>query len=102
VSDQRNGISRCASPAPPSHLSAGPDSNGKIFLRYWSTLLIDAIRQQFAREVVGIIHCAKCPAPNCGRWFLRSQTRSDRQYCSPTCRTRVWRSVTFNTPAGSP
>jgi hypothetical protein len=68
-----------------------PDGNGKIVLRYRPVLLIDAIWQQFAREVAGIIRCARCPAPNCGRWFLRSAGHSDRQYCSPTCRMRVWR-----------
>jgi hypothetical protein len=75
----------------PFHLTARPDGNGKIVLRYRSALLIDAIWQQFAREVARIITCVKCPALNCGRWFLRSQTRSDRQHCSPTCRMRVWR-----------
>jgi hypothetical protein len=75
----------------PFHLTARPDGGGKIVLRYRPVFLIDAIWQQFAREVAGIIRCAKCPAPNCGRWFLRSQTRSDRQYCSPTCRMRAWR-----------
>jgi hypothetical protein len=75
----------------PFHLTARPDGNGKIVLRYRPTLLIDAIWQQFAREAAGIIRCAKCPAPNCGRWFLRSVGRADRQYCSPTCRMRAWR-----------
>lgn len=50
----------------PFHLAARPDGNGKIVLRYRPVLLIDAIWQQFAREVPGIIGCAKCPAPNCG------------------------------------
>jgi len=75
----------------PFHLTARPDGGGKIVLRYRPVLLIDAIWQQFAREVAGIITCAKCSAPNCGRWFLRSAGRSDRQYCSPTCRMRAWR-----------
>lgn len=38
-------------------------------------LLIDAIWEQLAREAAGIIQCAKCTAPNCGRWFLRSAGR---------------------------
>ena len=74
----------------PFHLVATADGHG-IAIAYRPTLLIDAIWQQFARETAGIIHCAKCPAPNCGRWFLRSNTRSDRQYCSSTCRMRAWR-----------
>jgi hypothetical protein len=77
----------------PFHLITQPDDGGKIVLRYRPTLLIDAIWQQFAREAAGIIQCAKCPAPNCGRWFLRSAGRGDRQYCSPTCRMRVWRAT---------
>ncbi|MGE5623889.1 MAG: hypothetical protein ACM3UP_02570 [Methanocella sp.] len=84
------------------HLTARPDGGGKIVLRYRPVFLIDAIWQQFAREVAGVIQCTKCPAPNCGRWFLRSVGRADRQYCSATCRMRAWRSATFNTPAGSP
>jgi hypothetical protein len=75
----------------PFHLTARLDGNGKIVLRYRPVLLVDALWQQFAREVAGIIQCAKCPAPGCGRWFLRSAGRSDRQYCSPPCRMRVWR-----------
>lgn len=58
--------------------------------------------QQFAREVAGILTCAKCAAPNSRRRFLRSVGRADRQYCSPTCRMHAWRSATFSTPAGSP
>jgi hypothetical protein len=77
----------------PFHLITQPDDGGKIVLRYRPTLLIDAIWQQFAREAAGIIQCAKCPAPNCGRWFLHSAGRGDRQYCSPTCRMRAWRNV---------
>jgi hypothetical protein len=82
----------------PFHLTARPDGGGKIVLRYRPVFLIDAIWQQFAREAASIIHCAKCPAPNCGRWFLRSASRADRQYCSPTCRMRAWRQIL---PGGS-
>jgi hypothetical protein len=69
------------------HLIATTDGGGKIALRYRPTLLIDAIWQQFAREAAGIIHCARCRAPNCGRRF----PRNDRQYCSRACRMRAWR-----------
>lgn len=75
----------------PFHLIASSDGGAGIAIAYRPMLLIDAIWQQFAREATGIIHCAKCPPPACGRWFLRSQTRSDRQYCSATCRMRAWR-----------
>jgi len=74
----------------PFHLAASANG-GRLAIAYRPTLLIDAIWQQFAREAAGVIRCAKCPARNCGRWFLRSQTRSDRQYCSSTCRMRAWR-----------
>lgn len=81
----------------PFHLIASSDGAG-IAIAYRATLLIDAIWQQFAREAVGIIHCARCHVLNCARWFLRSQTRNDRQYCSSACRTRAWRQ---GLPSGS-
>lgn len=74
----------------PFHLAASANG-GRLAIAYRPVLLIDAIWQQFACEAAGVITCAKCAAPNCGRWFLRSQTRSDRQYCSSTCRMRAWR-----------
>ena len=63
----------------PFQLKAKSDGNDKIVLRYRPMFLSDASWQQFAREATGIIHYAKCAAPNCGRWFLRSQGRADRQ-----------------------
>jgi hypothetical protein len=77
----------------PFHLTARPDSGGKIVLRYRPVLLIEATWQQFAREVAGIIHCAKCPGPGCGRWFPRSVGRRDRQFCSHACQMRAWRAA---------
>jgi hypothetical protein len=62
----------------------GPD----FVLRYRPARLIDAIWQRFAEEIAGIIACARCPAPKCGRWFPRSDGRSDRQYCSHACQMR--------------
>ena len=53
--------------------------------------LVDAIWQRFAEEIAGMITCAKCPAPKCGRWFLRSAGRSDRYYCSHACQMRLLR-----------
>jgi hypothetical protein len=55
--------------------------------------LIDAIWQRFAEEIAGMIACARCPAPKCGRWFLRSAGRSDRQYCSHACQMRQLRAA---------
>ena len=60
-------------------------------LRYRPARLIDTIWQRFAEEIAGIVTCAKCPAPNCGRWFPLSGGRSDRQYCCHACQVRAWR-----------
>ena len=60
-------------------------------LRYPPAKLIDAILQRFGEEIAGMITCAKCPAPNCGRWFLRSAGRGDHQYCCHACQMRAWR-----------
>jgi hypothetical protein len=69
-----------------------PEGDGPQFaIRYRPVRLIDAIWQRFAEEIAGIITCAKCPAPNCGRWFPRSTGRSDRQYCCHACQMRAWR-----------
>jgi hypothetical protein len=57
-------------------LIASPE-NGAVVLRYRSTRFIDAIYQRFAEELSGLIACTKCPAPNCGRWFLKSAGRGD-------------------------
>lgn len=70
--------------------------NDHFVIRYRPSRLIDALWQRLAEEIAGIIACAKCPAPGCGRWFLRNAGRSDRAYCSGRCRMRVcrgeWRS----------
>ncbi|MFZ5927631.1 MAG: hypothetical protein ACOYX1_09305 [Acidobacteriota bacterium] len=70
---------------------------GQIVLRNHPVLPIDATLQQFARKATGIIRCAKRPAPNCRRWFLRNAGRNDRQYCSATCRMRAWRQAAVGT-----
>ena len=53
--------------------------------------LIDALWQRFAEEIAGAFTCARCPAPKCGRWFLKTAGRSDRRYCSYACQMRDWR-----------
>jgi len=68
-------------------LIAEPD----FALRDQPSRLIDAIWQSFAEEITGLIACAKCPAPKCGRWFPRSAGRGDRQYCCHACQMRAWR-----------
>src|SRR5581483_2731720 len=68
-----------------------PDGDGPFSLHHRPARLIDAIWQRFAEEIAGLIACARCPAPRCGRWFPRSIGRSDRQFCSHRCQMRVWR-----------
>ena len=73
-------------------LAASPESQDDHFvIRYRPARLIDAFWQRFAEELAGMVACAKCPAPGCGRWFLRSAGRNDKAYCSGRCRMRVCR-----------
>jgi len=65
----------------------------QFVIRHRPVRLIDAIWQQFAAEIAGMIACAKCPAPKCGQWFPRSTVRSDREYCSHACQMRAWRTA---------
>ena len=60
--------------------------------RYCPVTLSAALWQRFAAEVAGLIHPTRCPAPNCGRWFLRgTSARSDKRFCSNACKNRVFR-----------
>jgi hypothetical protein len=73
-------------------LVAAPDEGPSQFtIRYRPAKLIDAIWQRFAEEIAGVIACNRCPAPGCGRWFPRSNGRSDRRFCSHACQMRAWR-----------
>jgi hypothetical protein len=73
-------------------LIAPPDEGpSQYVIRHRPARLIDAIWRQFAEEIAGMITCARCPAPNCGRWFPRSTGRNDREFCSHACRMRAWR-----------
>ena len=65
--------------------------NGRLVVRYRATRFIDALYQRFAEELAGLITCARCPAPKCGRWFLKSAVRGDRCFCSHPCKMRAWR-----------
>ncbi len=67
------------------------EENGAVVLRYRATRLIDALYQRFAEEFSGLIQCARCPAPNCARWFLKSAGRGDRRFCSHPCKMRAFR-----------
>ena len=64
--------------------------SGQSF-HYCPPTLRAALWQRFAAEVAGLIHPARCAAPNCGRWFLRSAARSDKRFCSNACKNRVFR-----------
>jgi hypothetical protein len=68
---------------------------GAVVLRYQATRFLDAICQRFAEEFSGLIHCARCPAPGCNRWFLKSSGRGDRRFCSHPCKMRAWRGSAF-------
>jgi hypothetical protein len=68
-----------------------PDDDERFSLHHRPARLIDAIWQRFAEEIAGLITCARCPAPRCGRWFPRSVGRSDCQFCSHACQMRTWR-----------
>ena len=73
-------------------LIAPPDEGLPQFvIRHRPARLIDAIWQQFAAEIAGMMAAARCPAPGCGRWFPRNVGRSDRQFCSHACQMRAWR-----------
>ena len=61
----------------PFHLKISGQS-----LRYCPVTLSAALWQRFAAEVAGLIHPARCAAPNCGRWFLSDAARSDKRFCS--------------------
>lgn len=71
----------------PFHLRASEQG-----LQYCPVTLSAALRQRFAAEVAGLLHPVRCPAPNCGRWFLRGNiTRSDKRFCSDACKNRAFR-----------
>jgi hypothetical protein len=72
-------------------LMASSDADHHFVIGYRPTRLVDALWQRFAEELAGMITSAKCPAPKCGRWFLRSAGRGDRQFCSHRCQMRAWR-----------
>jgi hypothetical protein len=59
--------------------------------RYCPVTLSAALWQRFAAEVAGLLHPVRCPAPNCGRWFLQGAARSDKRFCSNACRNRAFR-----------
>jgi hypothetical protein len=76
----------------PFHLAASHESGSGFRMRYRPATLRAALWQRLAGEVAGLITCARCPAPRCGRWFLKGDaSRSDRLFCSRTCKVRAFR-----------
>jgi hypothetical protein len=76
----------------PFHLSALRENGLGFRMRYRPATLRTALWQRRAGEVAGLIQCARCQAPRCGRWFLKGETsRRDRLFCSKTCKVRAFR-----------
>jgi len=75
----------------PFHLTAVRENGSGFRMRYQPATLRTALWQRMAGEVAGLLHCTRCPAPRCGRWFLKGDSRSDRQFCSKTCKVRAFR-----------
>ena len=76
----------------PFHLSAVRENESGFRMHYRPATLRTALWQRLAGEVVGLLHCARCSAPACGRWFLKGEaSRSDRLFCSKTCKVRAFR-----------
>jgi hypothetical protein len=75
----------------PFHLTVSHENGSGFRLHYRPATLRTALWQRLAEEVTGLIRCACCPAPSCGRWFLKDEARGDKQFCSNTCRVRAFR-----------
>jgi hypothetical protein len=75
----------------PFHLTTVRENGSGFRIRYQPATLRTALWQRMAGEVAGLITCARCPAPRCGRWFLKGDSRSDRTFCSKTCKVRAFR-----------
>lgn len=79
----------------PFHLAASHENGSGFRMRYRPATLRAALWQRLAGEVAGHIRCSRCPAPGCKRWFLKGEaSRTDKQFCSPTCRIRAFRRKT--------
>jgi hypothetical protein len=76
----------------PFHLTAVRENGSGFRMRYRPATLRMALWQRLAGEVAGLLQRALCPAPRCGRWFLKGEaSRNDRQFCSDICRVRAFR-----------
>jgi hypothetical protein len=76
----------------PFHLAAARENGSGFRMRYRPATLRTALWQRLAGEATGLIRCVRCPAPACGRWFLKGQpSRKDKQFCSDKCRVSAFR-----------
>jgi hypothetical protein len=76
----------------PFYLAAVRENGSGFRMRYRHATLRTALWQRMAGEVAGLLQCARCPAPRCGRWFLKGEaSRCDRMFCSKTCKVRAFR-----------
>jgi hypothetical protein len=75
----------------PFHLTAVRENGSGFRMRYRPATLRAALWQRMAGEVTGQLLCVRCPAPRCGRWFVKGDSRSDGQFCSKTCKVRAFR-----------
>lgn len=75
----------------PFHLTALRENGSGFRMRCQRANLRAALWQRMAGEVAGLLQCVRCPAPRCGRWFLKGDFRSDRAFCSKTCKVRLFR-----------
>jgi hypothetical protein len=75
----------------PFRLTALREDGSGFRMRYQPATLRTALWQRMTGEVAGLLQCARCPVPSCGRWFLKGDFRSDRTFCSRTCKVRAFR-----------
>jgi hypothetical protein len=75
----------------PFHLAAARENGSCFRMLYRPATLHAALWQRMAGEVAGLLLCVRCPAPRCGRWFLKGDSRCDRTFCSKTCKVRAFR-----------
>jgi hypothetical protein len=69
------------------------ESHGRLNLVVEPVDLLSALWLQFARAVDGNRTYKRCERVGCSEWFelTPSVSRSDRQYCSDSCKAKAWR-----------
>ncbi len=75
----------------PFHLTTVRENGSGFRIRYQPATLRAALWQRLAGEVTGLLQCVRRPAPRCAHWFLKGKvSRSDRVFCSKTCKVRAF------------